>query len=417
VYGGAISALPFLSKLDPAGQKILFSVPVGGAGVQVDSNGSAYVGGVAGLGSGPSSSYDVLAVIPALASVPKPCLPSPIPPDLNVPYIKISAYAAQVDASSGNVLGSLFIGGSTLSISGVALSGSSQSGLSLWIGGATNYPDFPSSPDALTLLSPYYTNSFAPGALPGAYLGAVDFSQPQPPTGAPQIGCIVDAADFTAAGPVADSQLLTIFGTGLGPAAGVAATNYSTTTLAGVSVSFGSTLAPLLYVSSTQIDFAVPGGYIFPYPAFETGGVTGGMQITVNGASSSPPRALPTADVNPSLFSATLNADGSVNSFTNPAPRGSIISVFVNGLSNGYAIFPPAPQLSSIDGWFVTSVVPVNPFVLAASIQTPSGLPFDASCAPGTDSCFETFLIYDTDLYEPNGGLAPPLVGYAYVTQ
>ena len=41
----ATPALPFLSKLDPAGQTLLFSVPVGGAGVQVDSNGSAYVGG------------------------------------------------------------------------------------------------------------------------------------------------------------------------------------------------------------------------------------------------------------------------------------------------------------------------------------------------------------------------------------
>ena len=70
----------------------------------------------------------------------------------------------------------------------------------------------------------------------------------------------MDAADFTDAGPVAASQLLTIFGTGLGPATGLSAKNYSTTTLAGVSVSFGSTLAPLLYVSSTQIDLAVPGG-------------------------------------------------------------------------------------------------------------------------------------------------------------
>ncbi len=407
VYSGAISALPFLSKLDPAGQKLLFSVPVGGAGVQVDSNGSALVGGVAGLGSGPSSGYAVLAATPALASIPTACLPSTNPPAISVPYIKESAYASQVDASSGNVLGSQFIGGSTLSISGVALSGST-----LWIGGATNYPDFPFSPDALTLLSPYYTNSFEPGPLPGTYLGAVDFSQPQPAAGTPQIGCVVDAADFTDAGPVADSQLLTIFGTGLGPATGVAATNYSTTTLAGVSVSFGSTLAPLLYVSSTQIDFAVPPGYIFPYPAFESGGVTGAMQVTVNGASS--PLALPTADVNPSLFSVVLNADGSVNSPTNSAQSGSMISVFVNGLSNGFTIFPPAPQLASSDGWSVTSIVQANPFVLQVSLQVPSGQPSISSCSPNTDSCFETFLIYDTD--EPNGGYGQPLIGYAYVT-
>ena len=382
--------------------------------MQVDSNGSAYVGGVAGFGSGPSFGYTVLAAIPALASIPTACLPSTNPPGIRVPYIEESAYASQVDASSGNVLGSEFIGGSTLGISGVALSGSSQSGLRLWIGGATNYPDFPFSPDALTLLSPYYTNSFEPGPLPGAYLGAVDFSQPQPPSGTPQIGCIVDAADFTDAGPVAASQLLTIFGTGLGPATGLSAKNYSTTTLAGVSVSFGSTLAPLLYVSSTQIDLAVPGGYIFPYPAFESGGVTGAMQVMVNGAQSSSKRALPTADVNPSLFSVVLNADGSVNSPTNSAQSGSTISVFVNGLSNGFAIFPPAPQLSSSGGWSVTNIVEANPFVLQVSLQVPAGRPSTSSCSPNTDSCFETFLIYDTD--EPSGGSAQPLVGFAYVT-
>jgi uncharacterized protein (TIGR03437 family) len=158
----------------------------------------------------------------------------------------------------------------------------------------------------------------------------------------------------------------------------------------------------------------VPGGYIFPYPAFESGGVSGAMQVTVNGASSSSRRALPTADVNPSLFSVVLNADGSVNSPTNSAQSGSMISVFVNGLSNGFAIFPPAPQLSSSDGWSVTNIVQANPFVLQVSLQVPSGRPSTSSCSPNTDSCFETFLIYDTD--EPSGGYAQPLIGYAYVT-
>lgn len=45
----ATPALPFLTKLDPAGQKLLFSVPVGGLGVKVDSNGFAYAGGILGL--------------------------------------------------------------------------------------------------------------------------------------------------------------------------------------------------------------------------------------------------------------------------------------------------------------------------------------------------------------------------------
>ena len=144
----ATPALPFLSKLDPNGQKLLYSVPVGGVGVQVDSNGNAYVGGVLGQ----YSNYDVAATLPALANVPSECF---LPAMTNGK----SAYAAQVD-SSGNVLGSQFIGGSTLVLSGVALSGTT-----LWMTGSTSLPNFPFSPNALA--SP---NSI-PLPLPGAYLG------------------------------------------------------------------------------------------------------------------------------------------------------------------------------------------------------------------------------------------------------
>lgn len=49
--------LPFLSKLDPAGKALLFSVPVGGAGVQVDSHGAVYVSG--GAGSGLAGSFGI----------------------------------------------------------------------------------------------------------------------------------------------------------------------------------------------------------------------------------------------------------------------------------------------------------------------------------------------------------------------
>jgi uncharacterized protein (TIGR03437 family) len=397
---GSISALPFLSKLNPTGQKLLFSVPVGGAGVQVDSNGSAYVGGVLGfLAEGPnplSINYLVASDIPALGNVPAQCLPN---------TRQESAYVSQVDAASGNVLGTQFIGGSTPAVSGVTLSGSK-----LWLAGATNFPDFPFSPDALSLSSPYFSNSFVPGALPGAYLGAVDFSQPQPPEGTPQIGCIVDAADLADAGPVAPSQLLTIFGTGLGPST-VSATDYSTTTLAGVTVSFGSTLAPLLYVSPTQINFAVPFGYIFPASAANP--ASGAMQVTVNGESS-PPLGLPSAYVNPSLFSLALNADGSVNSPTNPAHLGSMIVVFVNGLSNGFVTDPP--QLSSNGGWSVTNIAQENPFVLQVDIQAPSTIPHGSDCSPLTGVCYVGFEIYNINASGPGSLSGQTLSGVVSLT-
>jgi hypothetical protein len=174
--GPFFPGLPFLSKLDPLGHTLLFSVPVGGAGVQVDSNGAVYAGGgvgsslnigfvdTAGLptSAGPitqNAGYAVTAAIPALANIPNQCLPNNL-------TIMNSAYVSQMDADSGKLLSTQFIGGSNLTISAVALSGST-----LWLAGPTYLPDFPFTANALTL--PH----IGPSPLAGAYLGAVDFSE------------------------------------------------------------------------------------------------------------------------------------------------------------------------------------------------------------------------------------------------
>jgi len=399
----ATPALPFLTKLDPAGQKLLYSVPVGGVGVQVDSNGFVYVGGILGL----FANYDVAASIPALANLPAECLP----PDMTRGK---SAYVSRVD-TSGNVLGSQFIGGSTLAISGVALSGGR-----LWIDGATTLPDFPFSPNALA------ASNLKPIPLPGAYLGAVDFSAPQPPAGTPQIGCFVDAADLEPAGPVAPYQLLTIFGTGLGPAKAEAAPDNATTTLGGVTVSFGSIAAPLLYVSANQINVAVP-----LIPVNPAGTV---MQVTVSGVSS-PRLRFAVTSANPSLFVmpesyqtssqefvvVALNADGSVNSSTNPAQPGSVISVFLNGLSADPRVRLEPPRLYTEGGWSVTNYSQTNEFVLKVDLRVPSS-PANFNCQlPNASACAATFKIYDLTSYlaglQPGstGGLA--FGGMVYVTQ
>ena len=405
----ATPALPFLSKLDPAAQKLLFSVPVGGLGVQADSNGSVYVGGLLGL----LANYDVAASLPALASLPAQCL-------LPSTTKGTSAYASQVDAATGDVRGSQFIGGSSLAIAGVALSGAK-----LWIAGSTNLPDFPFSPNALT------ASNLGPNPQPGAYLGAVDFSQPQPPAGTPQIGCIVDSADLQPAGPVTPSQLLTIFGSGLGPATPVSATDYTTTSLGGVTVSFGSQnfgslSAPLLYASSNQINLAVP--MISPAPSLPTM-----MQLTVNSVSS-PQRQLPVTLANPSLFTIpdsyqinsqefvalAVNSDGSVNSQSNPAQPGSVVSVFVNGLTPDPRIPAPPLELFTYGDWSVIGFSQTNPFVLEVNLRIPSS---SANSVCQANVCTPVFKIFDLNSYlvingspfDATGGLA--FGGAIYMTQ
>jgi uncharacterized protein (TIGR03437 family) len=385
IIGGifAFFGSPFLSKLDPAGQTLLFSVPVGGAGVQVDSKGSVYVGGEVGL-SLPGNYYIPAASVPALASVPIPCLPNvSVQSQGTFQIIHQSAYAAQVDGASGNVLGTQFIGGSALTLSGVALSGST-----LWIAGATSQPDFLFTPNALT------PANLGPPPVAGSYLGAVNFSQPQPPAGTPQIGCILDAADFAPAGPVVRNQILTIFGTGLGPvtANGVpAGINFGVASSVPVS-------AALLYVSPTQINFAVP---LVPFAESSTV-----MQLTVNGESSVPVE-LPLTYANPSLYlsgaspppvAVALNADGTVNSAANPAKLGSAVSVFVNGLTPDPQVNNAPLQLSSTDGWSVTDVVQATAYVLRVDLKAPTKLVNNFACSQsGIQAvCSADFTIYDT---------------------
>ncbi len=363
----SIPALPYLSKLDVTGTTLLFSVPVGGAGVQLDSHGAVYVGG--GIGS-PGAHYVVPGAIPALANVPSQCLPNTV--------IQNSAYVAQVDASSGSVLGSQFIGGATLIPSAVALVGST-----LWIAGATGDFKVPFTPNALSL-----PNLEVP-SVAGAYLGGVDFSQPQPSAGTPQIGCILDSADFSAVGPVARNQLLTIFGSGLMPSPALGFSNL----LIGVNAELGADTSPVLYVSPTQINFAVP---LVPTAQFFAP-----LTLTV-GTLNASPRALPLTFANPSVFlnstqtaALALNADGTVNSATNPAKLASALSVFVNGITSNPQVNNAPILLYSDNGWSVTGSTPIsNNLILRVDLRVPAQLVNNFSCPTGSP-CSVSFALYD----------------------
>ncbi len=395
---GGTRAAPFLSKLDPAGTTLLFSVPVGGAGVAVDSLGTVYAGGVAGYFQ--NGSYTVTAGIPALANVPQPCLP-------NYVTISSSAYVAQVDSTKGTVLGTQFLGGSRLIPSAVALNGSV-----LWVAGSTNLEDVPFAGDALTL------SPAASGVVPGAYLGAIDFSQPAPPAGTPQIACILDAADLAPAGPVATYQLLTIVGTGLGPAVGVSGGSNGATTLGGVTIALGSSPAMLLYASENQINFAAP-AQIVPLP-----GPLADVRLSVNGVSAAPrafaigyrpslfwnlPETFSSSGVLPGGVALALNADGSVNSPANPAQHGSLVSVFTNGIVPAPQDIGAPAQFYADGGWEVTNVAAVTPFVYRVDARLPMGGAGGLKNGGCTGLCPLTLYL--------SGGNAPGFGAYVWATQ
>jgi uncharacterized protein (TIGR03437 family) len=146
---------------------------------------------------------------------------------------------------------------------------------------------------------------------------------------------VVNAASY-ASGAVAPGEIVSLFGTAIGPAspAFLALTNprLVANSLAGVHVLFDGVPAPVLYASAGQVNVVVP------YAV--AGESSTEVQVEYLG-SVSPPASLPIAATAPAIFTldasgtgpgAILNAaDESVNSAANPAARGDWVSIFATG--------------------------------------------------------------------------------------
>jgi uncharacterized protein (TIGR03437 family) len=166
---------------------------------------------------------------------------------------------------------------------------------------------------------------------------------------------ISDVADSAAYGPrVAPGSLATLFGTGLASATASASGFPLTTSLSGTSVSVGGTLAPLLYVSSGQINFQVPSST-----------TAGEVNVVVNGpgGASAAFSVTVTAEA-PALYqygtnrALAQNASGALNSSTAPAAAGSVIAVYLTGQG---AVSNPVT-----DG----TAAPVSPLSTASATST-----------------------------------------------
>jgi len=178
----------------------------------------------------------------------------------------------------------------------------------------------------------------------GAPLGAiivvagvsVTVTQPAPATvPLPPIKAVVNAASYIG-GPVSPGEMVTIFGTVIGPpTAAYATVDPSTgklaTTIGGVQVLFSGTPAPMIYASSTQVSAVVP--YEIASAANPS------VRITYEGQTSDA-YALGLAASAPGLFSqnasgggqgAILNQDSTLNWSANLAAPGSIVQMFLTG--------------------------------------------------------------------------------------
>jgi uncharacterized protein (TIGR03437 family) len=168
---------------------------------------------------------------------------------------------------------------------------------------------------------------------------------------------IVNAASIAGAATVAPGELISIFGVGLGPAPGVYAPSGALpTTLGGTTVTINGTPVPIAYSSAFRVDAQAPFTLTPP-------GSTATVQVTYNGQASQAV-TLNVASAVPGVYTASaggpgpvkaVNQNGTLNSRTSPASRGSVIIIYASGLgavSPGVAAgaVPPSSPLSTVVG-------------------------------------------------------------------
>ena len=180
----------------------------------------------------------------------------------------------------------------------------------------------------------------------------------------PSIASIRNAASFIL-GPVAPGEIVTIFGSAIGPATGVdwqlTPAGTVPTNLASASVSFDGVAAPLIYADAGQVSAVVP---------YEVAGnSTTKVQLSYLGLVSNP-LTVQVAGAAPGIFTvnssgsglgAILNQDYSVNSASNGAAPGSVVSIFATGEGQTN---PPG-----IDGAINASTLPVPAPLLPVTAQ------------------------------------------------
>jgi uncharacterized protein (TIGR03437 family) len=193
------------------------------------------------------------------------------------------------------------------------------------------------------------------------------------------IACILDSADLQPVTSIAPGELLSLFG------------EFSSgNSLDGVTVALNGIPSPRLYVGAGQINFQAP---------FEIAGAASasiGFASSVNGFSDS--RTLPIVAINPGAFLNTppdasitpciyessasldgtfplaLNPNGSINACANPAPAGSVVTLFLDGLG----VTSPAQMTGAISpnpGAILSSpVITANGGVTVVSVSAVTGV-------------------------------------------
>ena len=237
----------------------------------------------------------------------------------------VSPTTLQAPASGGNLI---------VSIQTAASCPWTVSGLPGWILLSAAF----SGPDAASVALAVFPNDSGAPLSATILVAGVSVTVTQPAAALaplPPIKSVVNAASFLS-GPVSPGELITIFGSGIGPATAAYATiDPSTgklaTNIGGVEMLFNGTPAPMIYAGSTQVSAVVP---------YEITSISS-LSVWIDYAGhTSNPYPLTLAATAPGLFSqnssgsgpgAILNQDYSLNGPGHAAAKGSIVMVYMTG--------------------------------------------------------------------------------------
>ncbi|HEY1497382.1 MAG TPA: IPT/TIG domain-containing protein, partial [Candidatus Solibacter sp.] len=193
------------------------------------------------------------------------------------------------------------------------------------------------------------------------HVGALTYTvtQQAPPPPPVVLSSVANAANYTT-DAVSPGEIVTLFGSNLGPASIVTLQlndkGAVTTNLAETQVLFDGVAAPMIYTAAGQVSAVVPYGVAgkssTKVQVQYQGAVSNTQTVTVHAATP----GIFTLDASGSGPGAILNQDNTVNTSSNPAARSSIIAIYLTG----GGVTTPA----SVDG----SVAPAPPPQLT---QTP----------------------------------------------
>jgi uncharacterized protein (TIGR03437 family) len=180
-------------------------------------------------------------------------------------------------------------------------------------------------------------------------------------------------------GVIAPGEVLALYGSGMGPAQLATATLVNgkvPASLAGTTVYFNGTPAPVLYTSATQVGVIAPFGLsgdkadvVVTYQ----GQISTGLTVSV--ASSAP--GVFTLDGSGRGQAVAVNQDGSINGPDRPAAAGSFVSLYATGAGRT----TPASQDGAVNP--VAPPFPLPDLAVSATVGGKSVSPQFAGGAPG----------------------------------